>query len=110
MEEQQWMSGLRVALIGVPLTDPGWKTKYVSSDKYLRAGGRLVLCDIFIDNSPTDAEKVEAHALRQTGDANSRWLENLTRRVHEVTMVIVPAELIEAVFLCGQLWDGSMTE
>lgn len=63
-----------------------------------------------LDNSPTDAEKGEAHALRQTRDSNSGWLENLTRRAHEVTIAIVPAEHIGAVFLCDWLWDGLMTE
>lgn len=55
------------------------------------------------NNSPTDAEKDEAHALRETKDANSGWLENLNRRAHEVTIAIVPVELDGAVFLCGRL-------
>lgn len=52
---------------------------------------------------PTDAEKDEAHALRETKDSNSGWLESLNRRAHEVTIAIVLVELIGAMFLCGRL-------
>lgn len=67
-------------------------------------GGGVVSCHAIcsIDNSPTNAEKVETHALRETKDSNSGWLENLNRRAHEVTIAIVPVELIGAVFLCGR--------
>ncbi|SPJ73141.1 uncharacterized protein FTOL_02870 [Fusarium torulosum] len=58
---------------------------------------------IAIGNSPTDAEKDEACAQQRTGDANTRWLENLSRRVYEVTMAIAPAEHIVAEVLWGRL-------
>lgn len=108
VEKPQWMHGLWVPPTGLSLSVPGLETQYVSSDKCLRAGGRLVLCDMLYRQLPTDAEKVEAHALIETKDSNGGWLESLSRRVHEVTIAIVPVELIRAAFLCGRLWGGDL--